>query len=101
MRSRAFSRLARRRCLGPAAQGQPVDEHVDAMPAVRVEPRRLGEAHGVAVDPRPLQAEGPGRGELLAVAALPAARDGRRDDRDRALGLAQQALGHLLGASAP
>ena len=72
---------------GALAQREAVDEHVDAVRAPRVEPRRLEEARRAAVDARALQAGGAGGGELLAVAALPPPRDGRRHHRDEAVGL--------------
>ena len=83
---------------GTLAHGEAVDEHVDAVRAPRVEPHRLEKARRAAVDARTLQAGGAGGGELLAVAALPAPRDGRRHHRDEAVGLLHEPPRHLVGA---
>ncbi len=97
-RSSAFCRLARRRSRVPSRRARRSTS--TSMRCVRRGSSRDGleEARGAAVDARALEAAGPGGGELLAVAALPAARDGRRHHRDEAVGLLHEPPRHLVGA---
>jgi hypothetical protein len=82
--------------LGTGPQHEAVHEHLDPVSAARVEVLRLVQVGRAPVDSRALQPPGPGRRELLAVAALASAGDGRGDHGHGAPGRGQEPLGHLL-----
>jgi hypothetical protein len=83
-------------CVG--AQHQAVHQHVDAVPAPRVELELVPEVRRLPVDARALQPGLAGGLELLAVGPLAAAGDGRGDHRDGAGRLLEEPSGHLVRA---
>ncbi len=72
-----------------------VHHHVDIVLHVLVEGRDLGDLVELAVDLHPLKALLQQLGEVLAVFALPPARDRREKIEARALGQRQHAVDHL------
>ena len=74
---------------------QTIDHHIDVVLELLVQRRRLGNLVECAVDLHPLEAALHVFGELLAVFALAAAHDRRKQIKPRALGQREHTIDHL------